>query len=96
MTIMPLGWKGTGSSSADFVWRAPCTVLLNTLPVEREGFRSFLRGAVETFNLSGDTRHCYYLFSTGDDADVAAIQNDWDAVGGDLGAALAGAARGHD
>ncbi|MRX45331.1 hypothetical protein [Agromyces kandeliae] len=67
-----------------------CTVLFNSYPVRDERWHGFVRGAIETFNLAGDTKHCYYLHDSGGEADIAAIQNDWDAVGGDLGTVFAG------
>lgn len=67
------------------------TVLFNTHVVEKDHWASLFRGAVEAFNLSGDTTHCYYIAGSADEADAAAIQNDWETVASDFRAALAGA-----
>ena len=79
---------GSGHRARNHVHSGACTILLNTTPIVDEGWRGLLRGAIETFNLSGDTRHCYYLHPTGEAADSSAMQNDWEIWGGDLGVVL--------
>lgn len=69
------------------------TALLGSFTVRSLRRRSWLRGAASAVDLRGDTRHQYHLMRTGEQADIAAIRNDWQTVGQDLAAALDAAAR---
>ena len=60
------------------------TIVFNTFEVEPQRGRSYVRGMIETFNLRGNNSRSYHFHSTGEQADMAAIQNDWETVGQDL------------
>lgn len=64
------------------------TIILNTVSAVHLGWWSFLRGAASAFDLRGRTNRSYSLFETADEADLTAIQNDWETVSDDLGAAI--------
>jgi hypothetical protein len=64
------------------------TIILNTIDASNRGGRAFLRGMVSAFNLRGRTNSEYFLSESGGDADLTAIQNDWETVSDDLGAAI--------
>lgn len=60
------------------------TIVLNTFDVREYRIGSYVRGMAEAFNLRGKNARNYYFHESGEQADVTAIQNDWEAVGEDL------------
>jgi hypothetical protein len=64
------------------------TILLNTFGIEPRDHSYFLRGMAEAFNLRGSTERCYHFAGSADEADAAAVQNDWLVVGEDLDSAF--------
>jgi hypothetical protein len=64
------------------------TIILNTVSCSRPSGRDYVRGMAAAFNLRGATRQDYYFAGTAAEADAAAVQNDWDALGEDLDSAF--------
>jgi hypothetical protein len=60
------------------------TVVLNTFAANGSHRRDYVRGAAEAFNLRGNTSRHYHMHATGGEADAAAVENDWEAIGEDL------------
>lgn len=60
------------------------TKLFNTRYVSRSAAHDYLRGAGTVMNIRGNTRREYDFAPTPEEADSAAIANDWRAVGLDL------------
>jgi hypothetical protein len=60
------------------------TILFNTRKIRRSSSSDIVRGAGSLFNLSGNTRREYRFAESAAEADSAAIQNDWEAIGADL------------
>jgi hypothetical protein len=69
------------------------TDLLGSFSVRALQRRSFLRGAAQAFDITGNTRRQYRFARSGSEADFRALRADWYAVGDDLRAALDAAAR---
>lgn len=65
------------------------TYLFNTRPVSHSAARDYLRGASSILNVSGKTGREYKFAPSDREADCEALSNDWDAIGGDLEAAIA-------
>lgn len=68
------------------------TELLGSFSLRSLRRQAFARGAASALDLRGDTRHQYRFAQTSDQADLCAIRNDWEQVGGDMAAALEAAA----
>lgn len=66
------------------------TVVFNTFVIEPASGRDFLRGMRSAFNLSGSTRGDYAFSGTPEEADLAALACDWNAVAADLDGVIAG------
>jgi hypothetical protein len=64
------------------------TVILNTVHAGRSIWGTYLRGFASAFDLRGRTDRNYFLFGTPGEADMTAIQNDWETVSDDLELAI--------
>lgn len=63
------------------------TIIFNTFEIGDEPKRSYLQGFADAFNLRGSTRRRFHLANSPEDADMAAVLADWEAVGTDLSSA---------
>lgn len=69
------------------------TIVFNTLEIDSGSWRDFVKGMAEAFNLRGSAQRHYYFHPSAEQADLAAIQNDWETVGRDLSRAVSTVAR---